>query len=437
MNATVDPKHSESRLSETAPTLRFLRELFPHSATTNVGFKLWDGTRWPDLEERAATIVLNHAGAVQEMFGLGTEKGLAEAFIADHFDIEGSVEAACELADALEDGGEGDWWLTAKRLFHLRRASVAAHPRTWTRQGTFASRRHSRARDRRAIAFHYDISNDFFGLWLDLRMQYSCAYFEDGARSLEMAQTAKLHYICRKLRLRPGMRLLDIGCGWGGLAIHAAREYGVQVIGVTLSEAQAELASQRVAHAGLSSQVQIRLADYRDLDPREPFDAITSIGMAEHLGAENLTGYFAKTFEILNPGGTFLNHAIGEGVRASATRGRTFMQDYVFPDTDLQRIPAVLSAAEAAGFEIRDVENLREHYALTLRHWVHRLEETHDAALKFVDEATYRIWRLYLAGSAHGFERGRLAIYQTLLSKADALGDAHLPLARRDWYDER
>lgn len=430
MNSTVASPDIER-------TLRLLDGLLGRAALEEVGFKLWDGTRWPDQESRAATIHLKHPRAVREMFASGTEKGLAEAFIADDFDVEGDLEAACELADALAESGEGGWLLAATRLFHLRRANAIPHSRAWGGKGTFGTRKHSKARDRRAIAFHYNVSNDFFRLWLDTRMLYSCAYFERAGDELEVAQTAKLQHICRKLRLRPGMRLLDIGCGWGGLAMHAARVYGVHVTGVTLSQPQADLASAWVDNAGLSPQVQIRLQDYRDLSESASFDAITSVGMAEHVGAGHLRAYFEKAFSLLKVGGVFLNHAIGEGVRARATRGGSFIQEYVFPDSDLQRIPFVLSAAEAAGFEVRDVENLREHYTLTLRHWIRRLEAAREAARAFVDEATYRIWRLYMAGSAHGFERGRLAVYQTLLSKADRSGHSGLPLTRHDWYESR
>jgi cyclopropane-fatty-acyl-phospholipid synthase len=185
----------------------------------------------------------------------------------------------------------------------------------------------------------------------------------------------------------------------------------------------------------LSHQVAIDLKDYRDLYEPEGFDAIVSVGMAEHVGSEHLSPYFKHVFGLLKPGGVFLNHAIGDGVRARPTRGGSFVQDYFFPDSDLQRIAVALSAAEAAGFEVRDVENLREHYTLTLRHWIRRLEAAHDAALKFVNESTYRIWRLYLAASAHGFEGGRLAVYQTLFSKPNKQGHSSLPLTRRDWYD--
>ena len=416
-------------------TLRLLADLFSHASPGKVSFKLWDGTLWPDRAPRAATIVLKHPGAVREMFAAGTEKGLAEAFMDDHFDVEGDLEAACELADVLGDIPAGGWLLAAKHIFHLRpRAAVIPHSRAWS-DGMPAARKHSRARDRRAISHHYDLSNDFFRLWLDTHMLYSCAYFDRPGNDLESAQKAKLQHICRKLRLRPGMRLLDLGCGWGGLAVHVAQNHGARVTGVTLSQQQASLASAWVSNAGLASAVTIELKDYRDLAGAGAFDAIVSVGMAEHVGAENLGAYFAKAFSLLKPGGVFLNHAIGDGARARPTRGGSFIQEYVFPDSDLPRIGAVLSAAEGAGWEVRDVENLREHYTLTLRLWLRRLEGAREAALGFVDESKYRLWRLYLAASAHGFERGRLAVYQTLLSKPDKDGRSHLPLTRRDWYE--
>lgn len=425
--------------THTAPeieqTVRLLGNLFAHATLGRVAFKLWDGTMWPDREPRAATIVLEHPGAVREMFASGTEKGLAEAFIEGHFEVEGDLEAACELADVLGENATGGWLTAATHVFHLRhRAAAIPLSRAWTGEGVFGARKHSKARDRRAISHHYDLSNDFYRLWLDSRMLYSCAYFEQSGDDLETAQSAKLRHIVRKLRLRPGMRLLDLGCGWGGLAIHAAQHCGVRVTGVTLSQQQASLASAWVENARLAD-VAIELKDYRDLAEPAAFDAIVSVGMAEHVGAANLGGYFKKAFDLLKPGGVFLNHAIGDGVRARATRGGSFIQEYVFPDSELPRIPAVAAAAETAGFEVRDVENLREHYTLTLRHWVRRLEGAREAAVRIVEEPTYRLWRLYLAASAHGFTSGRLAVYQTLLSKPDKQGRSHLPLTRRDWYE--
>jgi cyclopropane-fatty-acyl-phospholipid synthase len=261
--------------------------------------------------------------------------------------------------------------------------------------------------------------------------------FPHAGATLDEAQEAKLRHICRKLRLRAGQRLLDIGCGWGGLAIFAARHYGVRVTGITLSAQQLELATARIRAAKLEDKVTLALRDYRELAPRESFDAIVSVGMSEHVGCAQLANYLKTTSRLLRPGGVFLNHAIGEGIRPRPRVGPSFIEEYVFPDSDIPPIPLVLRAAETAGFEVRDVENLREHYMNTLRHWVRRLEAAHEAALSFVNEATFRVWRLYMAGSAQGFANGRLAVYQALLSKPDASGESHLPLTRDDWYGTR
>ncbi len=427
MNPLLKTKDGTDR--DVGSSVRFLNALFGRHPPQRVAIRLWEGTPWPAEGPRAATLVLKHAGSLHAMFAAGTEKALAEAYLNDDFDVIGDLEAACEIVDSL---AEGIGWRRSIALALLLRRLPA---RPGTRRGfEAAGRKHSGGRDRKAITFHYDVSNDFYQLWLDRRMVYSCAYFQDAAADLDSAQTAKLDHICRKLRLRSGQRLLDIGCGWGGLAIHAARHYGVAVTGVTLSESQASLASRRAAAAGVEERVRIRLEDYRDLRPESAFDAVVSVGMAEHVGRDNLPAYFRRAEALLRPGGVFLNHAIGEGCRFRPSPGPSFIDRYVFPDSDIPPIENVLTAAAGAGFEIRDVENLREHYALTLRHWVRRLEANHEAALRFVDEQTYRIWRLYMAGSAAGFAHGRLAIYQTLLAKPDGSGDARLPLTRADWY---
>jgi cyclopropane-fatty-acyl-phospholipid synthase len=425
-----------SELNSTSTTTRdFLDHLFAKRPLSQVAFRLWDGSVWPDEERRPATVVLNHPGALRSMLASGTAKGLAEAYLRNDFDVEGDMEQAMELAVALEDRPSG--WLAALTDYYLLMRLPPVEPpplvgRTPTLQGT----RHSLDRDRQAVSFHYDLSNDFYRLWLDARMIYSCAYFTDERNDLDTAQAAKLAHLCRKLRLRPGQQLLDIGCGWGGLAIHAARQYHVQVVGVTLSEQQAVLATERARDAGVSGRVRIELVDYREVRaPTGGFDAIVSVGMAEHVGREHLPDYFQTAARLLKPAGVFLNHAISEGRRADRFRGPSFVDAHVFPDSDIPPLPVVTAAAATAGFEVRDVENLREHYVLTLRHWLCRLERSHTAALTFVDEPTYRIWRLYLAGSAHGFAHGDLAVYQTLLAKPDDEGHARLPLTRDDWYD--
>jgi cyclopropane-fatty-acyl-phospholipid synthase len=376
----------------------------------------------------------------------GTEVGLAKAYLRNDFDIEGDIEAAFEVGDFLLSRLD-DWKKKLKLgglLIGLPEGGGRSIMQRAARQllPRIRGKRHSPERDRRAVTFHYDVSNDFYQLWLDRRMVYSCAYFKSPSEDLDSAQEQKLDYICRKLRLRAGQRLLDIGCGWGALVIHAAKHFGVHAEGITLSEPQAEWACSRIAEAGLENKAKIELRDYREItaEGREFFDAIASIGMAEHVGRGRLPDYFAAAHRALKPGGVFLNQAIGEDIIARPGEpegfGGSFIEQYVFPDGDIPPLPILLRAAESSGFEIRDVENLREHYTLTLRHWLCKLEAHHDEALRYVDEATYRIWRLYIAGSAHGFRSGHIAVYQTLLAKLGPSGQTSLPLTRDDWYPQ-
>ncbi|MEO6874028.1 MAG: cyclopropane-fatty-acyl-phospholipid synthase family protein [Opitutaceae bacterium] len=427
MSITTEPS--------TEATLGFLNKLFAHTRLEHISIQLWNGTYWPDEQPRVATIVLKHPGALREMLADGTAKGLGEAYLRDDFDVEGDIEKAFELAEMLEHRPAG-WLASLTNFYFLQRLPGRKDHRF---DGREPDRRkgapHSLTRDRQAVSFHYDVSNDFYQLWLDERMVYSCAYFETPDDGIDTAQAAKLRHLCRKLRLRPGQQVLDIGCGWGGLAIFAARNFGVKVTGVTLSERQAALATARARAAGLADAVKIELRDYREVNRPEGFDAIVSVGMSEHVGRAHLEDYFQKAWSLLRPGGVFLNHAISEGLSEDRFSGPSFMDDYVFPDGDIPALPMRTGAAESAGFEVRDVENLREHYALTCRHWVRRLEACHERALAFVSEPTYRIWRLYMAGSAHGFDHGDLALYQVLLSKPGPGGHAGLPLTRHDWYD--
>ncbi len=399
-----------------------------------VAFRLWDGTCWPDDTARPVTLVLHHPGALHAMFEEGTELALAEAYLADDFDVEGNIETACALADHLEHRPRG-WRRAWSDFRELHRLPTARRGRdAWRTHNGGGPAGDLLARDRAAISFHYDLSNEFYRLWLDRRMLYSCAYYTTHGDDLDTAQEAKLRHLCCKLRLQPGQRLLDLGCGWGGLALMAAGEYGAQVTGITLSVRQAELAAQRAGEAGLAARVRIELKDYRELGAATPFDAIVSVGMSEHVGAGGMPTYFQTAAALLKPGGVFLNHAIGRGIRPRDHHGPSFIDKHVFPHSDVPPLPVVTQAAESAGLEVRDVENLREHYALTLRHWVRRLEDHRDEARAHVDETTYRIWRLYMAGSARRFDQGHLALYQVLLAKPDAKGGAHLPLTRADWY---
>jgi len=310
---------------------------------------------------RPATVVLNHPGALRGMFLPGTELGLAEAYLYDALDVEGDIESVFGLADSLAQrvtGGTQRLGL-ARDLLRL----PAGDRRTMGRRGraVLTGKRHSIQRDRQAVRYHYDVSNDFYALWLDQRMVYSCAMFSTADDDLDTAHVRKLDTLCRKLRLKPGQRLLDVGCGWGGLAIHAAQHCGVDATGITLSQPQADLANARIAAAGLSERCRVLVRDYREMDEPGGYDALVSVGMFEHVGAALLPPYFHLAWRLLKPGGVFLNHGIANTVADRPPPGPSFSDTYVFPDGELVPISTTLRAAEEAGFKVRDVESLREH----------------------------------------------------------------------------
>jgi cyclopropane-fatty-acyl-phospholipid synthase len=409
----------------------FLDALLKRYPKRDFQVRFWDGATWGAQKEPRFTLVLKHSGALRTMFLSPSELSMGEAYIYDDFDIEGDIEAAFELAEYVL-GQEHNSQETPDLKERLHKLPGSDHRRTKLGIPRLWGGLHSRDRDRRAVSYHYDLPVQFYALWLDPRLVYSCAYFAAQEDDLDAAQAHKLDYICRKLRLRPGERLLDIGCGWGGLIMHAAAHYGAQAVGITVSSPQAEVARDRLREAGLGDRCRVEVADYRELDHAQPYDKIVSVGMFEHVGEALLPEYFRGARELLKPGGVFLNH----GIAYSATyrrRGPSFVDRYVFPDGDLVPISTSLRAAESVGLEVRDVESLREHYALTLHHWVKRLEAHQDEARRITDDVTYRIWRLYMAGAAHGFRRGRLNLYQTLLAKP-LHGQSGLPLTREDWY---
>ncbi len=363
---------------------------------------------------------------------------LAEVYFRDDVDIEGDFFAALGLKDDLRTISM-PWRDRLGAVAAALRLCLAA-PNSPRKSGERASlhgrsvKEHSKTENKQAIAFHYDVSNDFYALWLDEAMVYSCAYFEQPDDTLAHAQRAKLDHVCRKLLLRPGDRLLDIGCGWGALVIHAAMHYGVRAHGITLSEQQLMLARERIAEAGVSDRVTVELRDYRDLTGEGSYDKVSSVGMFEHIGLKNLPVYFAKVNQLLKPGGLFLNHGITHDVEGwEKTLSSEFINRYVFPDGQLDTVSNIQRVMERAHFEIADVESLRPHYALTLRHWVARLEKHHDEALQFVTESTWRVWRLYMAACALEFESGEIGVYQVLASKR-AGRSAALPLTRRHLY---
>jgi cyclopropane-fatty-acyl-phospholipid synthase len=392
--------------------------------------RFWDGSTWGNADHPRFTFVLKHPEAIRRMVG-ASELSLGEAYVNDDFDVEGNLEAAFEFGDYLL-GHE----LELREKLHvaglLLKLSGNGHRGKLGLVPRLHGGLHSKQRDSEAVSYHYNQSNDFYALWLDPRMVYSCAYFPSGDEDLATAQTLKLDYICRKLRLQPGDRLLDLGCGWGGLIQYAAAKFGVHAKGITLSEPQANLAQARIQEAGLTERCEVQVCDYRDLPSQPGYDKIVSVGMFEHVGESRLPAYFRQAWKMLRPGGVFLNH----GIAASANfkrNGESFIDRYVFPDGDLVPLATTIRAAESCGLEVRDVESLREHYARTLRHWVRRLESHHSQARRVTSETVYRVWRIYMSGSAHAFTMGRVNLYQILFSKPDH-GDARLPLSRADWY---
>lgn len=376
-------------------------------------------------------LLVNSAGALRAAFSPPLELSAGRAFGAGLLDVEGDLELA---VDALYRAGTKLRVFDAIRMARLlRRLPKIATPRL--RAAKLRGRVHSRARDRAAIGFHYDLPVAFYGCFLDREMVYSCAYFDDGVQSLDEAQAAKLDYSLRKLRLRPHERLLDIGCGWGALVIRAA-QHGARALGITLSRLQYEEAQRRIATAGVGDRARVELRDYRDLRG-ERFDKIVSIGMFEHVGRSRFAEYFKAAYEALRPGGLFLNHAIADQSREGDGRARGFMGEFIFPDGELVPVSESLASGERAGFEVRDVENLRGHYARTLRAWIGNLERNRAAAVAAAGEMSYRLWRLYMAGSAQGFSSGRLGVYQSLLARPQGDGSVELPATRRDLYGSR
>ncbi|CAN8065159.1 unnamed protein product [Agarophyton chilense] len=419
-----------------AQTLTFLSSIFANYPPKDFAFRLWDGSIWKkaDADTARFTVVLNHPAALRRMFLPPSDTRMARAYILGDFDIEGEATGALALGQHLWK--TWGWRDLVSNAIQLIRLPSDAGPRD-EHAAQLHGALHSQDRDRSAIEFHYDVSNEFYNLWLDTRMVYSCGYFNNISDDIDTVQLNKIDMICRKLRLKPGDRLLDIGCGWGALVIHAVQKYGVQALGVTLSEKQVELARERVQQAGISAHCKIELLDYRNIDESHPFDKIVSVGMVEHVGRTMLRTYFAKCHRLLRAGGVFLNHGITllhDRFKSEAQVKRGFFARYIFPDGDLQPLLFVLQHAAEAGWEIRDVESLREHYALTLQRWHARLVQHETEAVRLVGRQTYRLWTLYLLGAGWGFSSGLHSIYQTLLYKAAPNDDTQLPLTRSDWY---
>jgi cyclopropane-fatty-acyl-phospholipid synthase len=395
----------------------------------SLGLILPDGTALGPEDARARLIVRS-PDALRRIVTAPGELGFARAYVAGEIDLDGDVYAAIPALLELPPARElARLWLTAARTVGVRGLRPLPPP---PEEARLRGRRHTRRRDAAAISHHYDVSNAFYRLVLGPSLTYSCAVFERDDATLEEAQAAKHELVCRKLGLEEGMRVLDVGCGWGSFLLQAAERHGVRGVGVTISGRQAELARERVAEAGLADLIEIRVADYRDVRDG-PFDAISSIGMFEHVGLSRLGLYFRRLHGILRPGGRLLNHGIARPPgRRPSLRRKSFVGRYVFPDGELHEVGAVVSAVQNAGFEVRHTESLREHYALTLRAWVRNLEANWDEAVTEVGAARARIWRLYMAGSALSFEAGRLQIHQVLAVRSDD-GHSGMPLAPGRW----
>ena len=376
--------------------------------------KLWDGLEFDLGPTPSVTIVVKDPTIVSEITH-PTLDLLGSAFVEGRLELaEGSISEVIRVCDELSQA-------------LLVEDDDATPPRQY----------HDKATDAESISYHYDVSNAFYQLWLDRDMVYSCGYFETGEESLEEAQQAKFRHLCRKLRLKPGEYLLDVGCGWGGLARFAAREFGVKVFGITLSKEQLALAKERVKAQGLQDKVDLQLLDYRDLPQDGRFDKIVSVGMFEHVGHANLREYCQILFNAVREGGLVMNH----GITAKHTDGRQvgrgageFIERYVFPNGELPHLSMMSAEISEAGREVVDVESLRLHYARTLEHWSQRLEQNLDAAANEVPEQILRIWRLYLAGCAYAFTRGWINIHQILATKPHADGSIELPPTRADIY---
>jgi cyclopropane-fatty-acyl-phospholipid synthase len=403
-----------------------------------VGIRFWDKSELGEASADATIVVSSPRALSYLLFGRG-QLGFARAYVSGEIDVEGDLYAALGIGDHLRSLGEaGKANVTFVDRLHLlaamaRVGALRRPPPPPAEEIRLRGNQHSRARDQAAISSHYDISNDFYSVILGPSMVYSCAYFAEPSYTLEQAQLAKCDLICNKLGLKADDRLLDVGCGWGTMVMHAARHYGVRAVGITVSHAQAELARARVAKAGLSDRVEVRVQDYRDVQDG-PYDAISSIGMFEHVGLERMREYFVVLRDQLKVGGRLMNHAIS---RPSELRdGRTtfgkysFVDRYVFPDGELLEVGKVVSVMQSVGLEVRDLECLREHYARTLRSWVANLEENFAPMAALVGEGRARVWRLYMAASAINFDANRTSIDQVLAVRTPSNGDAQMPSNR-------
>jgi cyclopropane-fatty-acyl-phospholipid synthase len=419
-----------------------LAEVFERIAGPDapVAFRAYDGSR-VGAADSPVTITVKSPVAVSYLAQAPGALGLARAYVSGHLDVDGDMYTALSRLTRVQRTEMS----LGEKLGLLR--SLGGTKALWPRippppqevrvnRRWMSGRRHTRGRDASAISHHYDVSNTFYEWVLGPSMAYTCACYPSQDATLEQAQATKFDLVARKLALKPGMRLLDVGCGWGGMVMHAAREYGVQALGVTLSAEQASWAQAAIKERGLSDLAEVRHLDYRDV-PETGFDAVSSIGLSEHIGKAELPGYFGYLYGKLVPGGRLLNHCITRPDNTGPARvPGGFIYRYVFPDGELEGPGYLMSLMHDAGFEVRHEENLREHYAMTLQGWCANLDEHWDEAVAEVGEGTARVWRLYMAGSRLGFEQNVVQLHQMLAVKLAADGSARMPL-RPDWEPAR
>ncbi len=400
--------------SNTEPLRSELAAAFPERP---FALRFWDGSEVPATGQPAPTFEIKSPRALVHIIRAPGELGIGRAYAQGLIDAD-DLDAGMRVFDSFEPPPVKPAQMLRLGVALVRAAGLTLPPRRPETELRLRGERHTIARDRAAVRHHYDISNDFFALFLDETMTYSCAYWSGPTtpQTLEEAQFAKRELVCRKLGLEPGQRVLDVGCGWGGFVIHAATEHGVSALGVTISDRQAELARERVKQAGLADRVEIRVADYREVDDG-PFDAIASIAMVEQVGEERIDLYARRLYELLKPGGTLLNHGIAKLADFDTKDEGPFSERFVFPDGVPLPLSRIQQALERTGLVTRHVEGLQDDYAQTLRHWIARLDEHYDEAVALVGIERVRVWRLYLRAARQGFETGWASIYQVLADR--------------------
>ncbi|HEX3690715.1 MAG TPA: cyclopropane-fatty-acyl-phospholipid synthase family protein [Solirubrobacteraceae bacterium] len=399
-------------LSNTAPLRRELAAALPQRPFT---VRFWDGTEVPATDPDAPTFSFRSPEALAHVIRAPGELGLGRAYVLGLIESD-DIEKSLRVVDTFEPPRIAPAQIARLGLALIRACGLVRPPRPPASELRLTGERHTLGRDRRAIAYHYDAGNAFFALFLDASMTYSCAYFKGGAQTLAEAQQAKLDLVCTKLALTEGERVLDVGCGWGSFAIHAATHYGVSVLGVTLSEEQVKLGREKVEQAGVSDRVTLRLADYRELGG-EMFDAISSIGMVEHVGEERIDLYMGTLHGLLRPGGRLLNHGIAKLMDFDTKDEGAFSERFVFPDGVPLPLSRIAQAMERTGLVVGHVEGLPEDYARTLTYWIESYEARYDEAVRLAGEERARVWKLYLRAARAGFTTGWASVYQVLASR--------------------